>query len=119
MVLGTHPAKPYLRRIWFAPFSCWHFHCTPPTAKPPTSGKHARRLFRRSIRQAISSAFTGVLNARNKLETPRLPAIRRRVGANRHQLPRSDHGTAGFTQQALGINPGGAIVGLFVDSNGE
>src|SRR5262249_13751987 len=59
MVLGTHPAKPYLRRIWFAPFSCWHFHCTPPTAKPPTSGKHARRLFRRSIRQAISSAFTG------------------------------------------------------------
>ena len=20
MVLGTHPAKPYLRRIWFAPF---------------------------------------------------------------------------------------------------
>jgi hypothetical protein len=31
MVLGTHPTKPYLRRIWVAPFEVVFLdHCTAP-----------------------------------------------------------------------------------------
>jgi hypothetical protein len=100
MVLGTHPAKPYSRRIWFAPFDS--FHCT-------TSGKLWRDHDRAwDIFTHLIGPFVNILLG----TLPRQNSAASTVLANRLYLNTFGRKTYSFSSRHIGCRNGSACADL-------